>query len=296
MHIVHTSPSSPRPGTRRRTSSSGGSTRTRRRPSSFLRHEPRRSEEDPRSALPGRPNVVLGVIDRLAELDRSDVVPRSGRAWGVPTTFLDRVNHVHAIELIAAPSSRCERRWRAGERRPRLRGRARLRPRPPRPRRRSSWQVNLPYNVATPIVAETLTAGAPIQSWCVMVQREVAERFFAEPGTKAYGAVSVVVQPARRTASTPSRERSSGRRRTSIPRWSASSASRPRRTRRACSASPEGHSLLTQDARGTRSLWWASPPVSGSVTALDTIGRAADVRAEALAPEEPVRLAEALGS
>ena len=54
--------------------------------------------------------------------------------------------------------------------------------------------ANLPYNVATPIVAETLLRAPTLGSWCVMVQREVADRFFAEPGTKAYGAVSVLVR------------------------------------------------------------------------------------------------------
>jgi 16S rRNA (adenine1518-N6/adenine1519-N6)-dimethyltransferase len=54
--------------------------------------------------------------------------------------------------------------------------------------------ANLPYNIATPIVVESLDGLPAIQSWCVMVQREVAERFFSSPGTKAYGAVSVLVQ------------------------------------------------------------------------------------------------------
>jgi 16S rRNA (adenine1518-N6/adenine1519-N6)-dimethyltransferase len=54
--------------------------------------------------------------------------------------------------------------------------------------------ANLPYNVATPIVVESLDGLPSIEHWCVMVQREVADRFFAEPGTKAYGAVSVLVQ------------------------------------------------------------------------------------------------------
>jgi len=54
--------------------------------------------------------------------------------------------------------------------------------------------ANLPYNVATPIVVESLDGLPNISRWCVMVQREVADRFFAAPGTKAYGAVSVLVQ------------------------------------------------------------------------------------------------------
>jgi 16S rRNA (adenine1518-N6/adenine1519-N6)-dimethyltransferase len=60
--------------------------------------------------------------------------------------------------------------------------------------------ANLPYNVATPLVVESLAGLPSLRSWCVMVQREVADRFFAEPSTKAYGAVSVLLQLcARRT-------------------------------------------------------------------------------------------------
>src|SRR5262249_61039774 len=57
------------------------------------------------------------------------------------------------------------------------------------------WKLvsNLPYNTATPLVAESL-AIEQLDHWCVMVQREVADRFFAQPSTKAYGSVSVLVQ------------------------------------------------------------------------------------------------------
>src|SRR5207302_7275760 len=54
--------------------------------------------------------------------------------------------------------------------------------------------ANLPYNVATPLVVESLDGLPNLRLWCVMVQREVAARLFAEPGTKQYGAVSVLVQ------------------------------------------------------------------------------------------------------
>ena len=54
--------------------------------------------------------------------------------------------------------------------------------------------ANLPYNVATPIVAESLAGLPRVELWCVMVQREVADRFFASPSTKAYGAVSVLLR------------------------------------------------------------------------------------------------------
>ena len=53
--------------------------------------------------------------------------------------------------------------------------------------------ANLPYNVATPLVADLLDGVPKIHRMLVMVQREVAERLAAAPGSKAYGAVSVKV-------------------------------------------------------------------------------------------------------
>lgn len=59
----------------------------------------------------------------------------------------------------------------------------------------SHWHVvaNLPYNVATPLVADLLDRVPEVQHMLVMVQREVAERFVAAPRTPAYGAVSVKI-------------------------------------------------------------------------------------------------------
>jgi 16S rRNA (adenine1518-N6/adenine1519-N6)-dimethyltransferase len=59
----------------------------------------------------------------------------------------------------------------------------------------SRWVLvaNLPYNVATPLVGELLDGVSAIARMLVMVQREVAERLVATPGTKAYGAISVKV-------------------------------------------------------------------------------------------------------
>ena len=53
--------------------------------------------------------------------------------------------------------------------------------------------ANLPYNVATPLVCDLLDQVPAIDSMLVMVQREVAERLAAAPGSKQYGAVSVKV-------------------------------------------------------------------------------------------------------
>lgn len=53
--------------------------------------------------------------------------------------------------------------------------------------------ANLPYNVATPLVADILDFVPPVKRMLVMVQKEVGERFCATPSTEAYGALSVKV-------------------------------------------------------------------------------------------------------
>jgi 16S rRNA (adenine1518-N6/adenine1519-N6)-dimethyltransferase len=53
--------------------------------------------------------------------------------------------------------------------------------------------ANLPYNVATPLVADLLDGVPAIERMLVMVQKEVGERLAAAAGSEAYGAVSVKV-------------------------------------------------------------------------------------------------------
>lgn len=53
--------------------------------------------------------------------------------------------------------------------------------------------ANLPYNIATPLVADLLDGVPAVSRMLVMVQREVGERLSARPGDDAYGAVSVKV-------------------------------------------------------------------------------------------------------
>jgi 16S rRNA (adenine1518-N6/adenine1519-N6)-dimethyltransferase len=135
---------------------------------------------------------ILGVIGRLAGLGPEDVVLEIGPGLGVLTRYLAaRVARVHAVELDASLE-------------PHLRDAganvelhlgdalrldlAALAP------DATKLVANLPYNVATPLLVESLDGLPRIALWCVMVQREVADRLFAAPGTKAYGAVSVLVQ------------------------------------------------------------------------------------------------------
>ncbi|MEI7759800.1 MAG: 16S rRNA (adenine(1518)-N(6)/adenine(1519)-N(6))-dimethyltransferase RsmA [Thermoleophilia bacterium] len=137
---------------------------------------------------------ILGVIARLAELDVRDVALEIGPGLGVLTTLLAaRCAHVHTVEI----DRRLERHLRELEAEPNVSlhwgdalrlDLAGLDPAP------TKLVANLPYNVATPIVAESLDRLPTLDLWCVMVQREVADRFFAVPSTKAYGAVSVLIQ------------------------------------------------------------------------------------------------------
>ena len=138
---------------------------------------------------------ILGVIGRLAALERDDVVLEIGAGLGVLTEYLaERVRLVHAVELDRALEPHLGEAL-AGRNNVELQFgdalRLDLTALEPAP---GKLVANLPYNVATPLVVESLDGLPSVQHWTVMVQREVADRFFAEPSTKAYGAVSVLIQ------------------------------------------------------------------------------------------------------
>lgn len=59
---------------------------------------------------------------------------------------------------------------------------------------RISIAANLPYYITTPIITGVIEAKLPIENFVVMVQKEVADRIGANPGTKDYGALSVLCQ------------------------------------------------------------------------------------------------------
>jgi len=155
--------------------------------------------------------------------------------------------------------------------------------------------ANLPYNIATPLVAESLTGLPALDRWCVMVQREVADRFFASPRTKAYGSVSVLVQlAAERTGFHPVS------RTVFRPQPNVDSALIAFR-RRALPADFLGLKRVVEGAFSHRRKTLANALHLAGVTerdhavaALVAIGGRADTRAEALEPAEFVALAAAL--
>ncbi len=54
--------------------------------------------------------------------------------------------------------------------------------------------ANLPYYVTTPIIMKFLLGKVPITGMVIMMQKEVADRITARPGTKAYGSLSIAIQ------------------------------------------------------------------------------------------------------
>ena len=240
---------------------------------------------------------ILGVIGRLAELDESDVVLEVGAGLGVLTAYLaERVSQVHAIELdrSLAPGLRAAL---DGHENVELHfgdaltfDLAALEPAP------TKLVANLPYNVATPLVAESLDGLPSVAVWCVMVQREVADRFFAEPGTKAYGAVSVLVQLASERTGFHAVSRNVFR-----PRPNVDSALVAFRRRGALPADyPWLKAVVGAAFAHRRKQLPNSIELAGlrsraqAAEALAEIGREPSTRAEALAPDEFVMLAEAL--
>jgi 16S rRNA (adenine1518-N6/adenine1519-N6)-dimethyltransferase len=233
---------------------------------------------------------ILDVIGRLAELAAEDVVLEIGPGQGVLTRYLaERAGLVHAIEIdrgletalsdvpenvdvVFGDALRIEL-----------------------PQDATKLVANLPYNVATPLVVESLDGLPNLRLWCVMVQREVAERFFAQPGTKEYGAVSVLVQLAgertgfhavSRTVFRPQPNVDSALvafRRTELP------ADFGRIKELAAAAFAHRRKTLPNSVAQT-----GLASREEAAAALAAIGRPAETRAEALAPEEFVALAEAL--
>ena len=139
------------------------------------------------------PNLLEAIV-RDAELAADDVVLEIGAGEGVLTERLAAAaGHVHTVELdrgleaaLAPLAARpgVELHW----------GDAMdfdlaaLRPAP------TAVVSNLPYAVATPVILRTIEELRSVRSWTVMVQREIADRLRAAPGSRVYGSPSVLVQ------------------------------------------------------------------------------------------------------
>jgi 16S rRNA (adenine1518-N6/adenine1519-N6)-dimethyltransferase len=240
---------------------------------------------------------ILGVAGRLAGLASSDVVLEVGAGLGVLTSYLsDRVRFVHAVEVDRGLEPHLRERLGARENVGLVFGDALRLPLDELDPPPGKLVANLPYQIATPLVAESLGGLPSLRLWTVLVQREVADRFFAAAGTKSYGAVSVLIRltaertgvhPVARTCFAP-------------PPNVDSALVAFRRTR---DWGPELGPLrrLVQAAFAHRRKTLAnSVELAGlarreeAVEALGALGRPPGARAEALEPEELLRLSELL--
>ena len=233
---------------------------------------------------------ILEVIGRLAELAPGDVVLEIGPGEGVLTRYLaERVRRVHAVEIDRALEPALDD---LPENVDVVFGDAlRL----DLPQDATKLVANLPYNVATPLVVESLDGLPNVARWCVMVQREVADRFFAQPGTKDYGAVSVLVQLVTERTGFHAVSRTVFR-----PQPNVDSALVAFRRTELPADYGRVKELVTAAFAHRRKTLPNSVAQAGLATredaaeALAAIGRPAEIRAEALAPAEFVALAEAL--
>lgn len=139
------------------------------------------------------PNLLDAIL-RDAGLEDGDVVLEVGAGEGVLTERLaEAAAHVHTVELdrgleaeLAALAARpdVELHWADAM----SFDFAALRPAP------TAMVANLPYAVATPVILRTIEELPTLERWTVMVQREIAERLRAAPGSRTYGAPSVLAQ------------------------------------------------------------------------------------------------------
>jgi 16S rRNA (adenine1518-N6/adenine1519-N6)-dimethyltransferase len=141
------------------------------------------------------PNLLDAIV-RDAGLSPEDIVLEVGAGEGVLTERLAAVAaHVHAVEIdrgleeaLAPVASRANVSLCWGD--AMKLDFAALRPAP------TAVVANLPYSVATPVLLRTIEQLPAVQTWTVMVQREIADRLRAGSGSRTYGSASVVAQAA----------------------------------------------------------------------------------------------------
>jgi 16S rRNA (adenine1518-N6/adenine1519-N6)-dimethyltransferase len=139
------------------------------------------------------PNLLDAIV-RDSGLAPADVVLEVGAGEGVLTERLAAVAaHVHTVEidrglepalaeLAALPN--VELHWGDAMKL----DLAAFRPAP------TAMVANLPYAVATPVLLRTIELLPSLVGWTVMVQKEIADRLRAAPGSRTYGSPSVVAQ------------------------------------------------------------------------------------------------------
>jgi 16S rRNA (adenine1518-N6/adenine1519-N6)-dimethyltransferase len=146
------------------------------------------------------------VVDRVLELvapTARDLVVEIGPGRGALTESLAaRAGRLLALEIDGGLVAALQARFADAPSVEILQADARrfdyagLRARRPDPEGRVLVAGNLPYSVGKPILAALVESGAAIDEMTLMLQKEVADRVAAPPGSKTYGALSVLTQAA----------------------------------------------------------------------------------------------------
>jgi 16S rRNA (adenine1518-N6/adenine1519-N6)-dimethyltransferase len=139
------------------------------------------------------PNLLDAIV-RDAELSPGDVVLEVGAGEGVLSERLaDAAAHLHTVEIDRGLEPALERiaalpnvdlHWGDAMK-------LDLTDLDPAP---TAMVANLPYSVATPLILRTIEGLPSLTRWTVMVQREIADRLRAAPGSRTYGSPSAIAQ------------------------------------------------------------------------------------------------------
>jgi 16S rRNA (adenine1518-N6/adenine1519-N6)-dimethyltransferase len=243
---------------------------------------------------------ILRLVGEAAELQPDDVVLEVGGGLGVLSEYLaPRVAALHVVEVDEGLREALMDAVGEGD------GvqlhfadaleldYSALEPRP------GKVVANLPYGIAATVILKSIEELPDAELWIAMVQREVGERFAASPGTKTYGATSVLAQlscdvkvvrrvpptvfhpaPKVESAIVSLRRHSPPPGREIVDLVHAGFAHRRKALPRALSLAPRAAPGIRDRAR----------------EALEQIGFPADARAERLRPADFQRLAAALAS
>lgn len=241
------------------------------------------------------PNLLEAIV-RDAELAPADVVLEVGAGEGVLSERLAvAAAHLHAVEIdrgleaalapIAALPN-VDLHWGDAMKL----DLAALSPPP------TAMVANLPYAVATPLLLRTIQELPTLGRWTVMVQREIADRLRAAPGSRIYGAPSAVAQLACEVELVRTVDPAVFKPRPRVE----SAIVRLRRTGPGADAATRTlirAAFAHRRKSLARSLEHAAPGSLGPArAALAELGLPQDARAEALAPEDFAALAEKLGT
>jgi 16S rRNA (adenine1518-N6/adenine1519-N6)-dimethyltransferase len=240
------------------------------------------------------PNL-LGAILREAELGPGDIVLEVGGGGGALTERLAPVvAWVHVIEIDERLRGELESLAREAGNLRVIWGdamRVELGDLTPPP---TKMVANLPYSIATPLLIRTISELPSLEGWVVMVQREIADRLRAGPGTREYGSASVLVQLACEVTMLRTVDPA-----VFVPRPRVGSALL-RLTRKGTGAPADLAALVRLAFAHRRKSLARSLELAraGSLEparrALEAIGKPADARAEVLSPAEFERFSEAL--